>query len=63
MALVDSIYSVSYKSHKKAVFIMKILIVGAGGIGGFLAPNCTKPAWMLPSYCVNSVTNLSRNMA
>jgi 2-dehydropantoate 2-reductase len=35
MALVDSIYSVSYKSHKKAVFIMKILIVGAGGIGGF----------------------------
>ena len=35
MALLDSIYSRSYKSHKKAVFIMKILIVGAGGIGGF----------------------------
>ena len=35
MALVDSIYSISYKSGKKAVFLMKILIVGAGGIGGF----------------------------
>jgi 2-dehydropantoate 2-reductase len=32
---VDSIYSISYKSCKKAVFLMKILIVGAGGIGGF----------------------------
>ena len=35
MILLDSIYSISYKSRKKAVFLMKILIVGAGGIGGF----------------------------
>ena len=35
MILVVSIYSRSYKSRKKAAFLMKILIVGAGGVGGF----------------------------